>query len=300
MAPLEKAYFAGQEEIPDEDVKRAEVANFTTGPAEALKRFGWKGSAAGCVGLRLTGDNRRIEGGIFLALGKPDNGKIEMEARKVWPKAASNVTIVIKIEDFNIFKFPHGTLCSDFLPGDEVPHSLTLREANQNPTAILDEEKADYGIGDFCLRLVSTIRKSSAAKGPVNLKYTVLLFPLSKGETLGLSFNTESAAWPGLLVTEGTMPLLPEASTLWKCPVVPLILSGAPFNKHAYLPPEGALRRAVAAIMGQGVLPETYSSVSSLVKMWDRLTGNPNEFSQKAGPVSWPKPAADSTPEKGK
>jgi hypothetical protein len=54
MAPLEKAYFAGQEEIPDEDVKRAEVANFTTGPAEALKRFGWKGSAAGCVGLRLT------------------------------------------------------------------------------------------------------------------------------------------------------------------------------------------------------------------------------------------------------
>ncbi len=75
-----------------------------------------------------------------------------------------------------------------------------------------------------------------------------------------LFYYFESAAWPGLLITEGTMPLLPEASTLWKCPVVPLILSGAPFNKHAYLPPEGALRRAVAAIMGQGVLPETYSS----------------------------------------
>jgi hypothetical protein len=89
MAPLEKAYFAGQDALPDEDVKWAEVTNFTTGPAEALKRFGWKGSAADCVGLRLTGDNRRIESVIFLALGKPDNGKIEMEARKVWPKAAS-------------------------------------------------------------------------------------------------------------------------------------------------------------------------------------------------------------------
>jgi hypothetical protein len=62
MAPLEKAFFAGQDALPDGDVKRAEVANFTTGPAEALKRFGWKGTAASCVGLRLTDDNRRIEG----------------------------------------------------------------------------------------------------------------------------------------------------------------------------------------------------------------------------------------------
>ncbi len=52
--------------------------------------------------------------------------------------------------------------------------------------------------------------------------------------------------------------------------------------------------------MSQGVLPESYNSISSLGKMWDRLTNNPNEFSQKAGPVSWPKPAADPTPEKGK
>jgi hypothetical protein len=61
MAPLEKAFFAGQDALLD---------NFTTGPAEALKRFGWKGTAASCVSLRLTGDNRRIEGGIFLTLGK--------------------------------------------------------------------------------------------------------------------------------------------------------------------------------------------------------------------------------------
>jgi hypothetical protein len=300
MAPLEKAYFAGQDALPDEDVRRAEVANFTTGPAEALRRFGWKGAAASCVGLKLTGDNRRIESGQFLTLGKPDSNKIEMEAKKIWPRAATNVTIIIKIDDMAMFQFPHGTLCSDFLPGDDVPHSFTLREVNQNPTAILDEEKAEYEIGDFCLRLVSTIKKSSAAKGPVTMKYAVLLFPLSKGETLGLSFNTESAAWPGLLVTEGTMPLLPEASTVWQCPIVPLILSGAPFSKHAFLPPEGALRRAVASIMGQGVLPETCNSASSLGKMWDRLTSNPNEFSQKAGPVSWPKPTAEPTPEKGK
>ena len=300
MAPLEKAFFAGQDALPDGDVKRAEVANFTTGPAEALKRFGWKGTAASCVGLRLTGDNRRIEGGLFLTLGKPDSNRFEFEAKKIWPKAATNVSITIKVDDLSMFQFPHGTLCSDFLPGDEVPHSLTLREVNQNPSAILDEEKAEYEIGDFCLRMVCTIKKSSAAKGPVMIKYTILLFPLSKGETLGLSFNTESAAWPGLLVADGAMPLLPEASTLWQCPIVPLILSGAPFSKHAYLPPEGALRRAVASIMSQGVLPETYNSVSSLGKMWDRLTNNPNEFSQKAGPVSWPKPAADPTPEKGK
>jgi hypothetical protein len=43
MAPLEKAYFAGQDATPDEDVRRAEVANFTTGPAEALRRFGGRG-----------------------------------------------------------------------------------------------------------------------------------------------------------------------------------------------------------------------------------------------------------------
>ena len=75
MAPLEKAFFAGQDALPDGDVKRAEVANFTTGPAEALKRFGWKGTAASCVGLRLTGDNRRIEGGLFLTLGRPDSAE---------------------------------------------------------------------------------------------------------------------------------------------------------------------------------------------------------------------------------
>jgi hypothetical protein len=69
MAPLEKAFFAGQDALPDGDVKQAEVANFTTGLAEALKQFGWKGTAASCVGLRLTGDNRRIESGQFLTLG---------------------------------------------------------------------------------------------------------------------------------------------------------------------------------------------------------------------------------------
>ena len=160
MAPLEKAFFAGQDALPDGDVKRAEVANFTTGPAEALKRFGWKGAAASCVGLRLTGDNRRIEGGLFLTLGKPDSNRFEFEAKKIWPKAATNVSITIKVDDLSMFQFPHGTLCSDFLPGDEVPHSLTLREVNQNPSAILDEEKAEYEIGDFCLRMVCTIKKS--------------------------------------------------------------------------------------------------------------------------------------------
>ncbi len=43
MALLEKAYFSGQDTLPDEDARRAEVANFSTGPAEALKKFGWKG-----------------------------------------------------------------------------------------------------------------------------------------------------------------------------------------------------------------------------------------------------------------
>ena len=39
MAPLEKAYFSGQDTLPDEDARCAEVANFSTGPAEALKKF---------------------------------------------------------------------------------------------------------------------------------------------------------------------------------------------------------------------------------------------------------------------
>jgi hypothetical protein len=299
MAPLEKAYFSGQDTLPDEDARRAEVANFSTGPAEALKKFGWKGEAAACVGLKLTGDNRRIDSGQFLTLGRIENYKVELEAKKIWPKAASNVSLTVKIDDLGIFKFPHGTLCSDFLPGDDVPHSFTGREANQNPAAILDEEKAQYGLGDFCLRLVCTIKKSSVVKGPVNMKYTILLFPASKGETLGMSFNSESAAWPGLFVTDGAIPLLPEATTIWQCPIVPLILTGAPLNKHPYLPPEGALRRAVATIMSQGVLPETYTSASGLWKTWEKLINNPNEFSQRPGPVSWPKPAAETPPEKG-
>jgi hypothetical protein len=130
MAPLEKAYFSGQDTLPDEDARRAEVANFSTGPAEALKKFGWKGEAAACVGLKLTGDNRRIDSGQFLTLGRIENYKVELEAKKIWPKAASNISLTVKIDDLGIFKFPHGTLCSDFLPGDDIPHSFTGREAN--------------------------------------------------------------------------------------------------------------------------------------------------------------------------
>jgi hypothetical protein len=298
MAPLEKAYFSGQDSLCDADVTKAEVSNFTSGPKDALRRFGWQGKAACCVGLRLTGDNRRIDSGQFLTVGTPETGKIKLDARKVWLKAASNASITISLSDLDEFCFPHGTLCSNFLDGNRVAHSICLEEEGQNPTAILDDERGDYGIGEFCLRLVCTIRKSSAAKGPVNIKYSILIFPNSKEELLAVSFNTESAAWPGILLTDGVMPLLPEPSKKWQCPIVPVIISGTPFNQHGYLPPEGALRRAIATIMDHGVLPEPCSSATTLAKMWEKLAKDPNEFCQKTGSVSWPKPTPE-TPDQG-
>ena len=76
MAPLEKAYFAGQSTIDDGDVRKAEVANFNSHTSEALKRFGWDGKAACCIGLRLTADNRRIESGQFITLGRTAENEI--------------------------------------------------------------------------------------------------------------------------------------------------------------------------------------------------------------------------------
>ena len=106
-------------------------------------------------------------------------------------------------------------------------------------------ELQNYGVGEFCLRLVCHIARTSVKTG-VWIHFTVLAYPGSRDEIREVSELAQSASWLGLLFTEGDMPLFPIPKTAWQCPTLPLLFTASQWDGEPVTPPVAELRRAIA------------------------------------------------------
>jgi hypothetical protein len=289
MPSLDKKLFAGTSEIDPGDYEKLEIKNLTSEILDKLTEHGWAGETAGCVCLLTSADNERIERGYFAAVGPL--GEYREDASKVWQSGNARATLVIKLSNANVFTFSEGGLVSDIVPQEKIEHCLYVSHESGAgaPSVMLEAEYEEFGIKGFCLKMMCSLSKNSSVKNGVLVKYSVLLFPLEKDELLEKFDAAQHAAWPGMKVSEGELPLLIKARTPWGCPIWPLILTGTSLEQAPQLPRGDELRSAISHIMTRGALPETSKSASNLAARWRRLAANADELVTKQGNVDWPK-----------
>jgi hypothetical protein len=288
MAPLDKKLFAGSSDLEPDDCKKLEIRNLNSEVRNSLTEHGWDGEGAGSVCLILSADNQKVERGVFVTVGKL--GEFKEEAAKIWPSGSSRAMLAIKIPGADVFTFSEGGLVSDIIPQEKVEHGLYISQDNGPPSVMLEAEYEEFGIGGFCLKMLCSISKNSSARSGVQIRYTVMLFPMSKDKLLKKYDMAQHTAWPGLKIMEGEFPLLIKPATAWGCPILPLILAGTSFEQLPQLPSGEELRSAISGIMSGTAVAETSRSASSLLARWKRLAGHPEELAVKKGGLEWQKP----------
>jgi hypothetical protein len=288
MGTMDKSLFKGGDIIVINDLGRLETRNYSDGVDEALKLFKWSGRPAGCVVLNLNADNSAVAGGQFVARGKLAKNEIKLEANKLWEVTDNSLTLTMQVPDAGAFTFGEGGLCSDYMESDNLEYCVTT--SGRNAQVVLASDYSSRGIGVCCIRLVCSIAKASPRYG-ITLGYSILIFPGSADQICEVSELTSSPSWPGLELAKGEMSLLPLPSEPWRCPVLPLLLTGEPWADEVTHPPFEELREKVAWVMSTSEPPETCKTRKALLARWQKLANSPDDFSPKKSPLVWPTPS---------
>jgi hypothetical protein len=298
MAPADRALFGGGDEIDAEELAKLQILNKEEAVDEALKQFGWDGKGAGCIVLQLCADNSAATSGQFLVRGTLASEEFKTEAAKIWSSADAGLQLSINIPAGGNFKFSEGGMCSDFMGMEEIEHCITT--GGRNGQVVMHADYDTRGVGNFCIRLVCHLQK---AKSKILLGYTILLYPGSTEEVLEVSELAKSASWPGLKLVEGEMPLIPAAKSPWRCPTLPLLLTGTPWEDEMITPTAEEMRAKIGAIMSTSEPGEACKTRKALMTKWRRYANAPDEFTPRKGPMVWPpqqraiqtgRPSADS------
>jgi hypothetical protein len=291
MPALDKKFFAGDPNVPAEDIVNCEVGNFREAADDVLRKFGWNGKAAGCVGLSLSPDNLRVTGGTFFIRGSSEDKEVKFPCNKIWPDADLSCTVTIRLPSLESFFFPDGGLWSDYLPGEEVVHYFHKIEDGGPPAPLLSADLREWQIGKFCIRLICSIATTSTVKKGVIFKYVVVLHPGSREEILAVSDLAQQPGWPGIKLGDGEFPAKPVPTKPWQCPVLPLIKTGTDFLSLGKAPTGEKLRHAIGSILSRAGSHETHRGVTATLEAIDRLLQNPSEGACKTPALYWPKPA---------
>lgn len=288
MPQIDQSLFNNPGEIDASFLDGLEISNDSEAVEEALRRWDWAGRPAGCLLLKLSPDNTTVASGQFAVRGKLASEVISWDANKLWPTADDNAVLNIRIPAAEAFKFGGGGLASEYLNMYEVEHTISVGGETVHTSRA---NYANHGIGRFSIRMVCNIQKA-AAKSGIILKYSVLLYPASAAEMLEKCGLARNPGWPGLKILEGEMSLMPKPPTPWGCPVLPLILTGAPWEAEEVTrsPPAEELRNKMAWIMATSEPPDCCKTLKALTAKWDKLTSNPTDYCPKRSPLTWPKP----------
>jgi hypothetical protein len=162
--------------------------------------------------------------------------------------------------------------------------------------AVEEGEHPSLGVGEFCLRAICSLAKSTSVKYGVWLTTTVMVFPGSVASLVNRSSLAHKASWPGVKLAEGDIALRPQAGKgketmkgkAWGCPVGPAIVPGVSWAAAPGPLDAAEVRRAIGALLNEGVLPEASTSAEGVNKKWEKLARAPGELKTRKAAVSWP------------
>ena len=184
-------------------------------PSDAPRRLldNWSGGVMGYMHACLENDNSGIATLTFHLRGSMWESPIARSAESFWRVNQPELGVRFNCIESGLFEFKSGTLISDLVDCSKVPYNLV-----KNGVALSDEEMECLELPGFCLRaLVVPISDSWAT-------LSVLLFPMKKQALLANMPLAKQAAFPGLLLFKGDIPLGFNSSDL-----LPDVDCGLPF-----------------------------------------------------------------------
>ena len=284
MPDLHEKYFEGSGEIGADKVKDLWTKGNKEAIVETLTRSGWEGQLIATVTLRVSVDGERVEDGQFNIRGNLCKEKVKVQAAKIWEKAEEDVTLEVEMPPGEMFAFEGGHLYSEYLDQERVKFRI-LKDGK----ILTENEKKENGVGDFCLRAIIHLAKTSnSASGP-NMKITVLVHHLGAEGIMNLSGATQSPSWPGIKLLEGQCQLFPPAAARsWGAPFLPLLNIADRAENSSRIPDGAQLRFAMAEIMRTAARPTGCVSIGGLKKYVSRMLKDREAAAPNEPTITWP------------
>jgi len=284
MPVIDPKFFRGAQELPPDLVEKLIAKDLHTGVGSVLTRIGWEGQLISAFGLNLSPDGTLVQSAQFLMRGALTAAAITVKANTIWDKVAKGVNINITIPDSGAFSFSGGELVSDYLSHEKVKFTVT-----KDGTPILPMEWGTNNVGNFALRLIAHLDKSSNTRSGPHFRVSVLIFPLSVEELEELSEATQSVSWPGVKILEGRAELFPRApADFWGCPLLPILSVEHRAENCTAVPAGCNLRHAISELARSAALPNACKTRASLKKQMDEMLRDPANLEPRLPTVMWP------------
>jgi len=284
MPELKNSFFTGSGDLPLELLQQLTTNSPTTGVHTTLERLGWDGSPVAAVCLTTSTDGLRVNTASFALWGVLSADTITVPASKLWDGVARGTTLHIRNLSGQHFRFSGGQMHSDFLDSDRVDFNFTRSEQ-----PILPADWEANHVGNFTLRLIAHLDKTSNKSSSPKVKYTVLATPGTADELLQLSDRAQHVSWPGIKLLEGTTQLFPLATEVqWGCPVLPLICTKDRGENITAYPSGQHLRFAVAEVFRTAALPTACTTRGALHEKGQEIMDAEEEPETRSPAVTWP------------
>ena len=284
MPDLNKKYFSSEKDISAEKGRELVTKGDSEDIIRTLTKLGWEGQLIAAVIIRVSVDGRRAEDGQFSLRGALANEPIRIQAAKLWEKADEDVTLEIDVPPGDRFDFQGGRLYSDYLDQDKVKYKLT-----KEGRILTEAEKKKHGLGDFCLRALTHLSRSSNGAGGPAMKFTVLAHHMGAYSLTELSEATQGPSWPGIKILEGQCQLFPAAPVgTWGAPFLPLLDVQSRASSCESIPVGDQLRFAIAGIMRTAARPTGCVSIGGLLKYTSKMQWNVDEVEPNKPTITWP------------
>ena len=278
-----KKYFAGEKDLPAEIITRISVQGLNDQVNTALTGHGWEGQLAASIGLTVSADGSAVSAARFLLVGALNPEPINIKANLLW-RTAADVTLHIPPLTGQQFSFAGGSLCSDY-----VDHTAVQFHLSKSQQPIMPGDYKAHKIGEFCLRAVAHLDKSSNGRVGPHIKVTVLVYPGNATDTLDSDTGAQSPSWPGFRALEGAAMLYPRPPLgFWGAPILPLLAVQDRAATCQSVPDGTTLRYAIAELMRTAALPTVCVSKPARATTVRSMQRIPENLDPRAPTITWP------------
>jgi len=292
MPELNKKYFRGAGDIPSDKKNQLLTQCDNQAICQTLTQLGWEGQLAASVIVKASVDGERVAGAVFKVHGGLTKDPVTFQAAKLWDKCGADIQLQVTVPTGAEFDFSGGTLASEFSGEEGLQFSFI-----KGDSVIPEDRWEAEGLGNFCLRMVCHLGKTSNGPTGPHIKFTVLAFPLSAQQLAELGAATEEGSWPGIKILEGQFGLFPLAPAgLWGAPIFPLIDVSGRADTSTATPSGARLKYAISALMRVAALPTSCTNNSGLQRQCKARLRTGAGAGDKEPIIIWPtaeRPSSD-------